>query len=36
MDKYHLYDNLECKSNEETIIYPTFESMQLKEELLKG
>ncbi|CAD8067415.1 unnamed protein product [Paramecium sonneborni] len=36
MDKYHLYNNVECNSNEEIIIYPTFESMQLKIELIKG
>ncbi|CAD8112502.1 unnamed protein product [Paramecium sonneborni] len=36
MDKYHLYNNVECNINEDIIIYPTFESMQLRKELIEG
>ncbi|CAD8204803.1 unnamed protein product [Paramecium octaurelia] len=36
MDKQHLNDNVEWKTKEEQIIYATFESMQLRKELLRG
>ncbi|CAD8095649.1 unnamed protein product [Paramecium sonneborni] len=36
MDKHNLQDNVEYETSEEITIYPTFESMQLREELLRG
>ncbi|CAD8096592.1 unnamed protein product [Paramecium sonneborni] len=36
MDKHNLQDNVEYETSEDVTIYPTFESMQLREELLRG
>ncbi|CAD8180747.1 unnamed protein product [Paramecium pentaurelia] len=36
MDKHNLQDNVEYETSEEITIYPTFESMQLREELIRG
>ncbi|CAD8201205.1 unnamed protein product [Paramecium octaurelia] len=36
MDKHNLQDNAEYETSEQITIYPTFESMQLREELLRG
>ncbi|CAK59163.1 unnamed protein product (macronuclear) [Paramecium tetraurelia] len=36
MDKHNLQENVEYETSEQITIYPTFESMSLREELLRG